>query len=98
MKYGTFDMHRGMQFDLIRTQIDINNDGKSGGDLDAGPMQGRRVVHWNIKLRGKNDLVNQPELMPEGALVGIQSDGAGFVKEPAPENLYEAQRARRLGK
>jgi hypothetical protein len=75
LKYGTVDMHRGMQFDLIRTNIEFaTNSGDSGGDADAGPMQGRRVVHWNLRVGGdqwKN--IFEPDLFPFGALVGIRA-------------------------
>ncbi len=75
LRYGTIDMHRGMQFDLIRTNIEFEtNSGDSGGDADAGPMQGRRVVHWNLRVGGgqwKN--IFSPEFFPFGALVGIRA-------------------------
>jgi hypothetical protein len=107
MRFGTFDLHRGMQFDNIRTNIEINNTGNSGGDKDAGPMQGRRVVHWNIKILNKRlENILQPEFFPFGALVGIQGV-EGFEKkltkeknapqilymnqEVEPKDLYQAQ-------
>lgn len=92
MRHGTFDMHRGMQFDIIRTQIEINNDGVVGGEEDAGPMQGRRAVHWNIKLKGKSNLVNEDSLMHQGVLVGIYENEKKPKFFPKIENLFEAQR------
>lgn len=108
MEHGTFDFHRGMQFDLIRTDIDIHDDGQIGGNEDAGPEQGVRVVHWNIRLRGKSAAV-APRVLPSGALVGIQGasepvacDAPCVVESageaPKPANLYEAELALRLGK
>jgi hypothetical protein len=107
MKFGTFDLHRGMQFDNIRTNIEINNTGDSGGDVDAGPMQGRRVVHWNIAILNKRlNNILQPEFFPFGALVGIRGVSGFSFKKTAkksdpkiidlniradPEDLYRAQ-------
>jgi len=49
--HGRFDSHRGLPFDMIRTNIHIvHNDGHSGGGAMAGPRNGARVVHWNVKV------------------------------------------------
>jgi hypothetical protein len=84
MKHGTFDMHRGMPFDLIRTDITVNNDGHHGGDENYGPLQGVHVVHWNIRATGRSDLVYETDVMPLGALVGIQ--GVRADNEVSEEN------------
>lgn len=110
MRHGTFDMHHGMQFDLIRTDIEIENDGENGGQVQDGPMQGKRVVHWNIRGRKRAAYVYQAGLMPMGALVGIQgleplveepdsNNGhliADHGRAPNPADLYEAQRKLRI--
>ncbi len=49
MAHGTFDSHRGMPFDTVRTDIDLHNDGRPGGSSRAGPFAGRRTVHWNVR-------------------------------------------------
>ncbi len=74
MKHGTFDSHRAMSFDLIRTDITIrNDDGGPGGAGDAGPFLGARCVHWNIRVTGRRaQWVYQPDCISMGALVGIQ--------------------------
>jgi hypothetical protein len=54
MKHGTFDSHRAMSFELLRTNITINNDGKPGGGGQAGPFLGARCVHWNVRVTGSN--------------------------------------------
>jgi len=72
MSHGTFDSHRQMSWDLIRTNITINNDGGPGGGNQAGPLLGAHVVHWNICATGKDEFVCQPDCHSMGALVGIQ--------------------------
>jgi hypothetical protein len=49
---GTFDSHRLMSFDYLRTEITMRNpDGsRPGGAARAGPFTGRRAVHWNINI------------------------------------------------
>lgn len=111
MDHGTFDSHRVMPFDFIRTQITINNDGRAGGAADAGPRNGKRLVHWNvISPTGTNVL--KPGLISMGALVRIQgtdmasgspdmvSGDKGVIiadtgKETTGPNLYESQLALR---
>lgn len=106
LEYGSVDMHRGLQFDLIRTNIEFErNTGNSGGDADAGPMQGRRVVHWNLYVRGKSvKNIFEPQYFPFGILAGIQFSGK-FPKQQAdihtkvidlnktaePNDLFESQ-------
>ncbi|TNJ64206.1 hypothetical protein FE784_21555 [Paenibacillus hemerocallicola] len=73
MVHGTFDSHRLMSFDSIRTDITLHNDGKPGGGDGFGPFLGRRMVHWNVCLIGSSgDWVYQPDCMPNGALVGVR--------------------------
>jgi hypothetical protein len=55
LSHGTFDPHHGMQFDLIRTKIEMKIDGKIGGDASDGPHYGRKVVNWNIFYSGLDD-------------------------------------------
>ena len=52
MGLGTFDSHRMMAFDYVRTDIRMTNPGDSrpGGNHNAGPFTGRRGVHWNITV------------------------------------------------
>lgn len=92
MAHGTFDSHRAMSFELLRTNIVLEaNDGKPGGAKTAGPLLGARVVHWNVTFRGAGkdpgEYVNQPEAHPSGALVGVRgprSDAPAFAM-PAGE-------------
>jgi hypothetical protein len=72
IKNGTFDSHRAMSFESMRTNITINNNGKPGGAGSAGPLLGARMVHWNIRATGSGEWVNQPDCISMGALVGVQ--------------------------
>lgn len=77
MDHGTFDSHRFMSFDLLRTDVDLFNDGGPGGASDFGPFVGKNVVHWNISLRQNKGLyVFQPDAHSRGALVGIRGANA----------------------
>jgi len=83
---GTFDSHRALPFDFIRTEITTANDAAGasgpadpGGAGDAGPFSGRRAVHWNIDITGTNRPAGKqgvwilhPTQFPSGAQVGIR--------------------------
>ena len=82
---GSFDSHRFMSFDILRTDIHVlNSIGRPGGNNNTGPLVGRRVVHWNIRGNtGDNngEWVNHPDAHSLGALVGVQGprfDGAAW--------------------
>ncbi len=95
MHAGTFDSHRGMPSDTVRTDITISNTGVPGGDANAGPYAGRRMVHWNVRIVGGRDpqrverwseWIHVPELHPYGALVGVR--GAPPIPFPAPRRPW----------
>ncbi|MGH9340842.1 MAG: glycosyl hydrolase family 28-related protein [Acidobacteriota bacterium] len=70
---GTFDSHKGLPFDVVRTNITLSNEGTVGGGPNSGPRNGKRIVHWNIRvLNGKAKHVYQPDELSMGALVGVQ--------------------------
>jgi len=83
MTKGTFDSHRALSFDLIRTEISLANDADGpGGAGQAGPFIGPRVAHWNVKVdasgtpglsqNAPGDFVFMPLTFPNGAFVGIR--------------------------
>ncbi len=73
MNHGTFDSHRYMPFDLLRTNITLYNDGSPGGASDTGPFVGKNVVHWNVDITGPSgEFVNEPDAHSMGSLVGIK--------------------------
>jgi len=98
---GTFDSHCGLPFDNLYTDCTVANDPGSwcGGSESAGPRMGRRVVRWNVRVgvEGRKDarsvIVNQPKLLPMGALVGVQGVPVSF----AEVNAYPAEAAMPLG-
>ncbi|KAB8161960.1 hypothetical protein FH609_025455 [Streptomyces sp. 3MP-14] len=74
LAHGTFDSHRGLPFDNVRTEITLErNDGQVGGAPYAGPRNGRRIAHWNVENRGTSGTaVFQPDMLTHGALVGMR--------------------------
>lgn len=81
MAHGTFDTHRNLPFDNIRTEIVLNNDGHHGGT--GGPAMGARFVHWNIEVtNGRDYIVGWANAMPDGAIVGLR--GASVVWDSRP--------------
>ncbi|MEU9986315.1 glycosyl hydrolase family 28-related protein [Streptomyces sp. NPDC048045] len=72
MQMGTFDSHRGLPFADVRTDITVNNDGRHGGDANAGPLFGARFTHWNIRVtNGRAGLMKIDGLAPWSATVGL---------------------------
>lgn len=70
---GTFDYHKLLPYANVYTQIEINNDGDTGGASTSGPAMGARHTHWNVDLnRSSSRWTAQPDVMPMGALIGIQ--------------------------
>ncbi|MDX2825671.1 hypothetical protein PV416_32525 [Streptomyces ipomoeae] len=45
MRMGTFDSHSGLPFANVRTDITVNDNGRHGGDANAGPLFGARFTH-----------------------------------------------------
>jgi hypothetical protein len=81
MDRGTFDSHRMMAFDGIRTEIRLRNpsDSRPGGNREAGPFTGRRLVHWNIEVTDSDRpqaergmWVLDPEQYVSTVMAGIQ--------------------------
>ncbi|AHF92182.1 hypothetical protein OPIT5_19955 [Opitutaceae bacterium TAV5] len=72
LKHGTFDLHRREPFENIFTDITlVTNDGFHGGL--GGPIMGARFVNWNLRSpSGSNYIVGWADLMPQGAIVGLQ--------------------------
>ncbi|MHC3469097.1 glycosyl hydrolase family 28-related protein [Streptomyces sp. 7R007] len=72
MRMGTFDSHRGLPFANVRTDITVNNNGRHGGDANAGPLFGARFTHWNIRVtNGRAGLMKLDALAPYSATVGL---------------------------
>ncbi|RRJ95646.1 hypothetical protein Ga0100231_016520 [Opitutaceae bacterium TAV4] len=82
MAHGTFDTHRNMPFENVRTDITVNNDGRHGGT--GGPPMAARFVHWNIRVTNAEPyIIGWANLMPSGAIVGLQ--GTKPVQDVRPK-------------
>ncbi|MEU6142996.1 glycosyl hydrolase family 28-related protein [Streptomyces sp. NPDC047081] len=74
MAMGTFDSHRGLPFANVRTDITVNNNGRHGGDANAGPLFGARFTHWNIRVtNARAGLMKIDGLAPYSATVGVNA-------------------------
>jgi hypothetical protein len=70
---GTFDSHRAIPFESVRTAITVTNNGSTGGAGDAGPRWGARFCHWNIDvLGGRSHGVRLEEHAPNSLMVGVR--------------------------
>jgi hypothetical protein len=70
---GTFDSHKALPFDSVRTAIRVANTGSTGGAGDAGPRWGARFCHWNIDVtNGRSHAIRLEEHAPFSAMVGIR--------------------------
>ncbi|GGN25874.1 glycosyl hydrolase family 28-related protein [Streptomyces fuscichromogenes] len=74
MQMGTFDSHRGLPFGNVRTDITVDNNGRHGGDANAGPLFGARFTHWNVRVtNGRAGLMRLDGLAPYSATVGLNT-------------------------
>jgi len=72
LQMGTFDSHRGLPFANVRTDITVNNNGRHGGDANAGPLYGARFTHWNVRVTNRRaGLVKIDGLAPYSATIGV---------------------------
>jgi hypothetical protein len=73
MHTGTFDSHRGLPFENLRTDITlVNKDAVPGGAFDAGPLFGARTVHWGIDvLNGESLCMDVSDVAPRSLTAGI---------------------------
>lgn len=73
LNYGTFDTHRRVPYECVRTEITLNNTGSRGGAADTGPIMGARLVNWNVNVtNNRNHMIGAAEIMPRGALVAVR--------------------------
>ncbi len=91
LQTGTFDSHRGLPFENLRTNITlVNKDAVPGGAFDAGPLFGARTVHWGIEvLSGATMCIEVSDVAPRSLTAGITG-----LREPGsrlrnvPSNAY----------
>lgn len=70
---GTFDSHRAMSFENLRTNITVTNkDAVPGGALNAGPYFGARMVHWGVTVTNNENLcMDITDQAPRSLTVGM---------------------------
>ncbi|UGQ11172.1 hypothetical protein LO772_30935 [Yinghuangia sp. ASG 101] len=73
LRTGTFDSHRAMPFENLRTDITVaNTNAVPGGALDAGPFFGARTVHWGIHVTTDETLcMDITDTAPRSLTAGI---------------------------
>ena len=73
MSEGTFDSHRAMPFECVRTAITLVNNGRVGGSAASGPLFGARVAHWNVRITNdRSYAVTIADVAPRSVTVGVQ--------------------------
>lgn len=91
MHTGTFDSHRGLPFENLRTHITlVNKDAVPGGAFDAGPLFGARTVHWGIEvLSGETMCIEVSDVAPRSLTAGITGlPEPGSRLRNVPSNAY----------
>ena len=91
MHTGTFDSHRGLPFENLRTNITVvNKDAVPGGAFDAGPLFGARTVHWGIDvLSGETMCIEVTDVAPRSLTAGITGLAEpGSRLRGVPSNAY----------
>lgn len=86
MRTGTFDSHRQMPFENLRSDITLTNTvGVPGGAFDAGPRYGARTVHWGVTVTGERTVcVEVSDAAPRSltaGITGLPQPGSGLGNE-----------------
>jgi len=109
-----FDHHGGAPYENLFTQIVVTEQAHDlfmcGGNRADEANSGARSTLWNIRaLKGRFPANRKPDKFPQGNVIGVDrwptqktDDDAWIEQWPGettlPPNLYEAQKAHRLGK
>ncbi|MFI6792667.1 hypothetical protein ACIBG4_35600 [Nonomuraea sp. NPDC050383] len=73
MAEGTFDTHRALPFENVRTDVTLVNNGRVGGSAASGPLFGARIAHWNIRVTGGDPYaVTIADVAPRSVTVGVR--------------------------
>jgi len=94
MRTGTFDSHRWMPFENLRTSITITNkDGVPGGSFNAGPYFGARTVHWGINVTNNRNLcMDISDVAPRSlsaGITGLSQPGSGGLATPFLHGTFD---------
>jgi hypothetical protein len=90
MAEGTFDTHRALPFENVRTNITVENNGRVGGSAASGPLFGARIVHWNVTVtNGSAYALALSDVAPRSLTVGLQgtTDAASQLTPDFPGDL-----------
>ncbi|MFI9553100.1 glycosyl hydrolase family 28-related protein [Nonomuraea endophytica] len=83
MAEGTFDTHRGLPFENVRTDITLVNNGRVGGSGASGPLFGARIAHWNVRVTGGSPYaLTIADVAPRSVSIGIQGASGGSELTP----------------
>jgi hypothetical protein len=73
LEEGTFDTHRALPFENVRTDITVNNNGRVGGSSASGPLFGARFAHWNVRITNDSPYaIVIADVAPRSATVGVR--------------------------
>ncbi|TDD50906.1 hypothetical protein E1263_30585 [Kribbella antibiotica] len=85
MAEGTFDTHRAMPFENVRTDITLVNNGRVGGSAASGPLFGARIAHWNVRITTNTPYaIHLADVAPRSVTVGLQgltASGSGLPRD-----------------
>jgi hypothetical protein len=91
MHTGTFDSHRALPFENLRTDITlVNKDAVPGGAFTAGPQFGARSVHWGITVTsGLTMCMDITDVAPRSLTAGMTGLAEpGSLLRGVPSNSY----------
>jgi hypothetical protein len=82
MAEGTFDSHRALPFENLRTNIRVNNTGNVGGSARSGPYFGARTAHWGVDVtNNRSYAVCLSDIAPASVtldIAGVTSGSSGL--------------------
>ena len=87
MAEGTFDSHRALPFENLRTNIEIANTGRVGGSAQSGPYFGARTAHWGVQVtNNRSYAVCLGDIAPASVTLGIAgvSEGSSGLSADYP--------------
>ncbi len=93
MNVGTFDSHRRMPFENLRTNITlVNKVGSPGGAFTAGPQYGTRWTHWGIDVQpgGNTICMEVTDVAPKcimAGITGLPSPSTGSQLQGVPSGV-----------
>ncbi|MFD6176065.1 MULTISPECIES: glycosyl hydrolase family 28-related protein [unclassified Isoptericola] len=85
MAQGTFDTHRALPYENVRTDISLVNTNAVGGSQASGPLFGARFAHWNVRIgNDRSYAVAIADVAPRSislGIQGVQGTGSGLARD-----------------